>query len=86
MIRSNKVNIGELTFPSIPEYIIRPRFRFVYAKSKKTGNAFKPIQATESVSHRVKFSRASIGLILSSLLKSSEKEFNLILSTTYCIV
>lgn len=46
--------------------------------------AFKPIQAIVSVSHTVKFSRASIGQILSSLLKSSEKEFTLIQSTTYC--
>lgn len=38
-----------------------------------------------SVSHKVKFSRASVGQILSSLLKSSEKEFTLIQSTTYCI-
>lgn len=59
--------------------------RFVYASQGKIGNAFKPIQAIVSVSHTVKFSRASIGQILSSLLKSSEKEFTLIQSTTYCI-
>lgn len=55
-------------------------------KSRKIGKAVKPIQAIVSVSHTVKFSRASIGQLLSSLLKSSEKEFTLIQSTTYCIV
>lgn len=42
-------------------------------------------QAVVSVSHRVKLSRAPIGQTLSSLLKSSEKEFTIIQSTTYCI-
>lgn len=37
------------------------------------------------MSHKVKFSRASIRLILSSSLKSCEKEFTLIQGTTYCI-
>lgn len=38
-----------------------------------------------SVSHTVTLSRASISQILSSLLKSREKEFSLIQSATYCI-
>lgn len=73
-----------LTIPShssICEYVQRPKSQFVYAK---IGIAFKPIQAIVSVTHMVKFSRASIGQRLSSLLKSSEKEFTLIQSTTYC--
>lgn len=56
--------------------------------SRKIGNPFKTIQANVSMSHvsvTVKFSKASKGPIQSNLLKSSEKEFTLIQSTTYSI-
>lgn len=54
-------------------------------KSGTNWESFQAYSSYMSVSHTVKFSRASLGLILSSLLKSSEKEFILIQSTTYCI-
>lgn len=54
-------------------------------KVREIGKVFKPIQTIVSVSHTVKFIRTLIGQLLSSLLKSSEKEFSLILSMTYCI-
>lgn len=54
-------------------------------KVREIGKGFKPIKTIVSVSHTVKFSQTLIGQLLSSLLKSSEKEFSLILSMTYCI-
>lgn len=63
----------------------KTQIQICLCKSRKIGNAFKPIQAIVSVSHTFKFSRTSISKLLSSLLKSSEKEFTLIQCTTYCI-
>lgn len=71
--------------PVIKRIYHKTQILFRLHKSRKIGKAFKLIQAIVSVSHTVKFSKASIGQILSSLLKSSEKEFALIQCTTYCI-